>query len=146
MIYRFIPFLNYIPGRPKGVDVKHQGVTNGMSILRTTYFSSNPAFTVIGNAPANVGMRRGMRVAQLLNIAFDMGAWEILGSMYNGATLCLRGNTSKEWIALMKTVNIVIATPSILACHEPENYPTIQEVIVGGEPCPQSKLRPFYEK
>jgi hypothetical protein len=82
-------------------------------------------------------MRRGMRVAQLLNIAFDMGAWEILGSLYNGATLCIRGNTSREWVALMKTVDIVIATPSILACHEPENYPGIKEVIVGGEPCPQ---------
>lgn len=95
---------------------------------------------MIGNAPANVGMRRGVRVAQLLNIAFDMGAWEILGSLYNGATLCIRGNTSKEWIALMKTVDIVIATPSILALHEPENYPGIKEVIVGGEPCPQGEI------
>lgn len=82
-------------------------------------------------------MEPGMRVAQLLNIAFDMGAWEILGSLYNGCTLCLRGNTSKEWVALLKTVHIVIATPSMLTQHEPENYPTIRNVIVGGEPCPQ---------
>jgi len=87
-------------------------------------------------------MRPGMRVAQLLNIAFDMGAWEILGSLYNGATLCLRGNTSKEWIALMKTVDIVIATPSILTCHDPSDYPNIKHVIVGGEPCSQCRL-PF---
>lgn len=78
-----------------------------------------------------------MRVGQLLNIAFDMGAWEILGSLYNGCTLCLRGNSKKDWIALMKTIDIVIATPSILACHEPEEYPNIQHVIVGGEVCPQ---------
>ncbi|KAJ3932928.1 MAG: putative nonribosomal peptide synthetase [Lentinula lateritia] len=108
-------------GRPKGVDVKHEGVTN-----------------VISGAPANVGMRRGMRVAQLLNIAFDMGAWEILGSLYNGCTLCLRGNTFKDWVAVLKTVNIVISTPSILMRHDPEDYPNIQHVIVGGEPCPQS--------
>ncbi|RDB23709.1 Nonribosomal peptide synthetase sirP [Hypsizygus marmoreus] len=108
-------------GRPKGVDVRHQGVTN-----------------VICGSPGNVGMRPGMRVAQLLNIAFDMGAWEILGSLYNGATLCLRGNTSREWRALMKTVDIVIATPSILTCHDPAEYPNIKHVIVGGEPCPQS--------
>lgn len=85
-------------------------------------------------------MRPGMRVAQLLNIAFDMGAWEILGSLYNGSTLCLRGNTSKEWAALMKTVDIVIATPSILTCHDPSDYPSIKHVIVGGEPCPQSRF------
>ncbi|KAJ3842062.1 putative nonribosomal peptide synthetase [Lentinula raphanica] len=108
-------------GRPKGVDVKHEGVTN-----------------VISGPPANVGMRPGLRVAQLLNIAFDMGAWEILGSLYNGCTLCLRGNTFRDWVAVLKTVNIVISTPSILMRHSPEDYPNIQHVIVGGEPCPQS--------
>ncbi|KAK7056680.1 hypothetical protein VNI00_002397 [Paramarasmius palmivorus] len=107
-------------GRPKGVSVKHRGASN-----------------VISQHPGNVSMRPGYRVAQLLNIAFDMGAWEILGSLYNGATLCLRGNTSKEWVALLKTVHVVISTPSILARHDPEDYPTIRHVIVGGEPCPQ---------
>jgi hypothetical protein len=85
-------------------------------------------------------MKPGMRVAQLLNIAFDMGAWEILGSLYNGATLCIRGGSKAEWIALMKTVDIVIATPSVLEKHDPENYPNIKHVIVGGEPCPQCEL------
>src|SRR5882762_2849663 len=88
-------------------------------------------------------MRPGMRVGQLLNIAFDMGAWEILGSLYNGCTLCLRGNSKKEWIALMKTIHIVIATPSILVCHEPESYPNIKHVIVGGEVCTQGKSNSF---
>jgi hypothetical protein len=83
-------------------------------------------------------MRPGMRVAQLLNIAFDMGAWETLGCLYNGATLCLRGNTSKEWASLLKTVDVVISTPSILTRHDPAQYPTIKHVIVGGEPCPQA--------
>ncbi|KAH9475581.1 Adenylate-forming reductase 06235 [Psilocybe cubensis] len=117
----YIIYTSGTTGRPKGVDVRHRGVTN-----------------VISGPPGNVGMEPGMRVAQLLNIAFDMGAWEILGSLYNGCTLCLRGNTSKEWAALLKTVHVVIATPSMLAPHEPENYPTIRHVIVGGEPCPQA--------
>lgn len=108
-------------GRPKGVDVRHQGVSN-----------------VISGSPGNVGMKPGLRVAQLLNIAFDMGAWEILGSLYNGSTLCIRGNSKKDWIALLKTVHIVIATPSIIAQHNPEDYPLLQNVIVGGEPCPQA--------
>jgi len=67
-----------------------------------------------------------------------MGAWEILGQLYNGATLCIRGNTSKEWVALLKTVDIVIATPSILSFHDPEKLQNLKHVIVGGEPCPQS--------
>lgn len=108
-------------GRPKGVDVRHHGVSN-----------------VICSPPGNVNMAPSSRVAQLLNIAFDMGAWEILGSLYNGCTLCLRGNSKKDWIALLKTVHVVIATPSILAQHDPEEYETIRDVIVGGEPCPQA--------
>ncbi|KAJ7484437.1 putative nonribosomal peptide synthetase [Mycena latifolia] len=117
----YIIYTSGTTGVPKGVDVRHRGVTN-----------------VISGPPANVGMRPGLRVGQFLNIAFDMGAWEILGSLYNGCTLCIRGNTKKDWIALMQTVDIVIATPSILACHEPEDYPSIKNVIVGGEPCPQA--------
>jgi len=117
----YVIYTSGTTGVPKGVDVRHRGVTN-----------------VISGAPANVGMRPGLRVGQFLNIAFDMGAWEILGSLYNGCTLCIRGNTKLDWIALMKTVHVVIATPSILACHEPADYPSIQNVIVGGEPCPQA--------
>jgi len=93
---------------------------------------------VISGSPGNVGMRPGLRVAQLLNIAFDMGAWEILGSLYNGCTLCLRGNRFKDWVALLRTVDVVIATPSILTCHDPVDYPNLKHVIVGGEPCPQT--------
>ncbi|KAJ6616454.1 putative nonribosomal peptide synthetase [Mycena sp. CBHHK59/15] len=117
----YIIYTSGTTGVPKGVDVRHRGVTN-----------------VICGPPANVGMRPGMRVGQFLNIAFDMGAWEVLGSLYNGCTLCIRGNTKKDWIALMKTIDIVIATPSILTCHEPEDYPSIKHVIVGGEFCPQA--------
>src|SRR6185369_13085112 len=83
-------------------------------------------------------MAPGTRVSQLMNISFDMAAWEILGSMCNGATLCLRGKTSKEWRAVMKTVDVVVATPSMLAPHPPEEYPHIKVVAVAGEPCPKA--------
>ena len=84
-------------------------------------------------------MRNGTRVSQLMNISFDMAAWEILGSMCNGATLCLRGKTSKEWRAVMKSVDVVIATPSMLASHDPADYPNIRLIAVAGEPCPKGK-------
>lgn len=86
-------------------------------------------------------MRPGLRVAQLLNIAFDMGAWEILGSMANGCTLCLRGNNQAGWRRVLETVDIVISTPSILSRHDPLDYPNIKHVITGGEPCPQGGFR-----
>ncbi|THH01899.1 hypothetical protein EW026_g863 [Hermanssonia centrifuga] len=76
--------------------------------------------------PGNVEMKPGRRVSQLLNIAFDMAAWETLGSLANGCTLCIRGKTSKEWRLVLQTVDIVIATPSIIASHDPSDYPNIK--------------------
>jgi len=84
------------------------------------------------------GMRPGMRVAQLLNIAFDMAAWEILGSFSNGCMLILRGKSSKDWKTALKNMDIVIATPSILGSHEPDDYPNIKYIATAGEVCPQS--------
>lgn len=68
-------------GKPKGVDVTHLSVVN---LLLTD--------------PGRVGMRPGRRVAQLLNVAFDMAQWECLGSIANGCTLCIRGS---DWKSVM---------------------------------------------
>ncbi|KAI0822323.1 nonribosomal peptide synthetase 12 [Trametes gibbosa] len=115
----YIIYTSGTTGKPKGVEVMHLNVTNLVCI-----------------APGNIEMRPGRRVSQLLNIAFDMAAWEILGSLSNGCTLCIRGKSSKEWRAVMKTVDIVIATPSMMAPHDPADYPNIKVVATAGEPCP----------
>ncbi|KAI0030425.1 nonribosomal peptide synthetase 12 [Vararia minispora EC-137] len=116
----YVIYTSGTTGKPKGVEVKHGSVTNLVCL-----------------APGNLGMRLGKRVSQLLNIAFDMAAWEILGALCNGATLCIRGKTSREWRALMKTVDIVIATPSMMVPHQPTDYMNIEAVAVAGEPVPQ---------
>ena len=38
----------------------------------------------------------------------------------------------------MKTVDVVVATPSILQSHHPEDYPNLKVVATAGEPCPRS--------
>ncbi|KAG5640248.1 hypothetical protein DXG03_009675 [Asterophora parasitica] len=117
----YIIYTSGTTGVPKGVDVLHKNVTN-----------------LVCTAPGNLKMGHGVRVSQLMNISFDMAAWEILGSLSNGSTLCLRGKTSKEWRAVMKTVDVVVATPSMLAPHKPEEYLNIKVVAVAGEPCPKA--------
>ncbi|CAE6374122.1 unnamed protein product, partial [Rhizoctonia solani] len=104
-------------GKPKGVDLTHHSVVN---LLLTD--------------PGRVGMRPGRRVAQLLNIAFDMAQWECLGSVVNGCTLCIRGS---DWKAVMSSVDIVIATPSVMQLYDPFDYPNIKYVATAGEPCPK---------
>lgn len=96
------------------------------------------ASPVLCFAPGNLGMAPGMRVAQLLNIAFDMCAWEVLGSMMNGCTLCIRGSERHCWDDLLRTVDVVISTPSILASYPPEQYPNIQVAATAGEACSQT--------
>ncbi|EKM79191.1 hypothetical protein AGABI1DRAFT_74022 [Agaricus bisporus var. burnettii JB137-S8] len=116
----YVIFTSGTTGSPKGVDVSHKNVTNLLCM-----------------APGNLHMAPGVRVSQLLNISFDMAAWEILGSMCNGCTLYLRGKSSKEWRAVMKLVDVIIATPSMLLPHNPQDYPNVKVVAVAGEPCPK---------
>lgn len=117
----YVIYTSGTTGKPKGVDVSHQNVTNLLCL-----------------PPGNLEMGPGVRVSQLMNISFDMAAWEILGSMSNGSTLYLRGKTSKEWRSVMKLVDVVVATPSMLVPHDPADYPNIKTVAVAGEPCPKS--------
>ncbi|MGI9500936.1 MAG: AMP-binding protein, partial [Geminicoccaceae bacterium] len=103
--------------KPNGVQVTHRNVAN---ILLT--------------APGDLGMRPGLRVAQLLNIGFDMAAWEILGCLCNGATLSIRGANLTETAA---KADVIIATPSILGAIDVERCQGARTVAVAGEPCPR---------
>ncbi|KAK7048367.1 Nonribosomal peptide synthetase 12 [Favolaschia claudopus] len=117
----YVIYTSGTTGIPKGVDVLHRNVTNLVCL-----------------APGNLGMAPGVRCTQLMAVSFDMAAWEILGCLCNGATLVLRGQSSKEWRAAMRAVDIVIATPSMLAPHDPADYPNIKTVAVAGEACPRA--------
>jgi amino acid adenylation domain-containing protein len=118
----FIIFTSGTTGNPNGVQVTHGNVAN---ILLTE--------------PGNLGMRPGMKVGQILNIAFDMAAWEILGSLSNGATLAIRG---KDFMETVRQVDVVISTPSILSTFDAGQCQNVKVVAVAGEPCP----RPLADK
>ncbi|WP_343554260.1 amino acid adenylation domain-containing protein [Pantoea sp.] len=110
-----IIFTSGTTGKPNGVQVTHQNICN---ILLTS--------------PGSLGMKPGKRVAQILNIAFDMAVWEILGSLTNGATLVIRGKSIQETAA---KVDILIATPSILAGLDSRACRSLSTVALAGEPC-----------
>ncbi|KAI9148337.1 Adenylate-forming reductase [Paramyrothecium foliicola] len=117
----YVIYTSGTTGRPKGVDVRHRGVTN----------------TLLAE-PSRMGITVGSNVAQQLNVGFDMCAWEILGTMINGGTLHIRGSGDVLWQDCLSRVDTVIATPSVVMKQMPrrEDFPNIKTIAVGGEPCP----------
>lgn len=112
-----IIFTSGTTGPANGVQVSHRNICN---ILLT--------------APGNLGMRPGLKVGQILNIAFDMAVWEVLGCLANGATLIIRGKDIQE---TAEQVDIIISTPTILSTLNTEKCKHVKAVAVAGEPCPE---------
>ncbi|KUO06068.1 amino acid adenylation domain-containing protein [Streptomyces caeruleatus] len=113
----YVLFTSGTTGKPNGVKVTHRNVAN---ILLT--------------APGNLGIRPGDRVAQLLNVAFDMAAWEILGCLAHGGTLVIRG---KDITETARSADVIIATPTVLSGIDPAICTRVRTVAVAGEPCPR---------
>ena len=113
----YILFTSGTTGQPNGVTVTHGNVAN---LLLTS--------------PGNLGIQPGWRVAQLLNVAFDMAAWEILGCLAHGATLLIRDH---DLTATAARTEVVIATPSVLGRIDPGRCGRVRVVAVAGEPCPR---------
>lgn len=113
----YVIYTSGTTGAPKGVDCLHRNVAN-----------------LICNSPGNLGIQPGLSVGSMLNISFDMAAWEILGCLCNGGTLVLRGS---DWDQALKEIDVLICTPSILAKYSPVMYPRIKTVATAGEPSSQ---------
>lgn len=114
----FVLFTSGTTGRPNGVQISHRNVCN-----------------IALTEPGRLGMAPGMKVGQILNIGFDMAAWEILGCLAHGATLLIRGKDIRQ---TARECQVLIATPSILATLDPRECPALEVVAVAGEPCSQA--------
>ncbi|WNO08688.1 amino acid adenylation domain-containing protein [Teredinibacter sp. KSP-S5-2] len=114
----FILFTSGTTGDPNGVAVSHKNVAN-----------------IILLAPGNLAIKPGVKVSQILSIAFDMAAWEIWGCLCNGGELIIRGASIQE---ACEQANVIIATPSILSSLNTSKLTQVKRAIVAGEPCPRS--------
>ncbi|KAH0598942.1 hypothetical protein MHUMG1_03056 [Metarhizium humberi] len=113
----YVIYTSGTTGKPKGVDVTHKNVTNLVCL-----------------SPGGLGVQPGMSVGQVLNISFDMAAWEIFSCLCNGGTLVLRGS---KWEPTVRQLDVFICTPTILSKYHPKLYPNIKVVATAGEPTSQ---------
>ncbi|KAL3953883.1 hypothetical protein ACCO45_011839 [Purpureocillium lilacinum] len=113
----YVIYTSGTTGKPKGVDVTHKNVANLVCLY-----------------PGGLGVRPGMSVGQVLNISFDMAAWEIFACLCNGGTLVVRGS---KWEPTIRELDVLICTPTILSKYHPSVYPKIKVVATAGEPTSQ---------
>ncbi|CAI4219783.1 unnamed protein product [Parascedosporium putredinis] len=96
----YVIYTSGTTGKPKGVDVTHGNVVNLVCL-----------------SPGNLTIGPGVRVGQVLNISFDMAAWEILGCLCNGGTLVLRGSDWKKTLQDPISVQLADKWASCLAYY-----------------------------
>jgi enterobactin synthetase component F len=112
-------------GAPKGVAVAH----HGLGPLREA-------------AVAALHVQRGSVVLHNHAPVFDAHLLELLLAFGAGAQLVIQPPTviaGDALAALLREhlVTHLLTTPTVLATLSPEQAPSLQTVVVGGEPCPQ---------
>ncbi|MFJ3372809.1 amino acid adenylation domain-containing protein [Pseudomonas sp. NPDC086251] len=119
-------------GKPKGVEVTHR---NLVPIARTAIHAAQ--------------LQPGGRVLQFIAAGFDMSVLEIMMTLLAGAELVIPDKaTSVPGKALAKLVkreaiDLLVMTPSQLACQQTEDFAQDTVLMLGGEPCTAALLARF---
>ncbi|KAJ1920276.1 hypothetical protein IWQ60_007037, partial [Tieghemiomyces parasiticus] len=108
-------------GQPKGVQLEHRVMANFVQQSREV-----------------IAVEGGMRVMQNMALTFDCCLLEVWVTLCNGATLVLRN----DLLDTLPKVDVLMATPSVLATLDPTKYPNLCHVITAGEALP----RPLAER
>ncbi|HEY9657256.1 MAG TPA: amino acid adenylation domain-containing protein, partial [Allocoleopsis sp.] len=111
-------------GKPKGVLLEHRGLCN-LAQAKVQQFDVKSSSCVL----------------QFASPSFDASVWEIVIALTGGARLCL-GSREKllpgvQLVGLIQQQRVTHVTlpPSALAVLPETDLPTLQAIIVGGEPC-----------
>ena len=112
-------------GTPKGVLIEHRGLANFICYLST----------ICGVGP-------GARAMQYTSLVFDLAEGEIFTALTQGATLVLPSAEQTAHASALselmrrERVTYLGSPPAMLSLMEPEPYPDLRYVLVGGEAFP----------
>lgn len=117
----YILYTSGSTGTPKGVQIEHGALSSSLAEHCRIY-----------------GLMETSRLLQLAPWTFDVSVVDILGTLSNGATLCMG---SKDYLlsGLQGAINAMAVThlattPTIAALLLPEKCRTLELLAVGGEP------------
>ncbi|WP_339495778.1 amino acid adenylation domain-containing protein [Pseudomonas sp. RA_105y_Pfl2_P56] len=119
-------------GKPKGVEVTQR---NLVPIARTAINAAQ--------------LKPHARVLQFIAAGFDMSVLEIMMTLLAGAELVITDKVSsspgRALATLVKRegINLLVMTPSLLACHQTEDFPQDTVLMLGGESCTPALLARF---
>ncbi|KAF4948216.1 hypothetical protein FGADI_9808 [Fusarium gaditjirri] len=115
----YLCFTSGSTGTPKGVICTHEGLVAFQSDLEVRLFA-----------------QPGVRIAQVMSVAFDGSIHEIFSALTHGATLVLPFGADP--LGALDTAHSAVLTPSIARVLNPEDYPMLKWVYLVGEPVPQT--------
>ncbi|KAI6263078.1 NRPS [Pyricularia oryzae] len=116
----YICFTSGSTGVPKPVVCTHAGLVA---------FQRDPT--------VRLGATPGVRVSQIMSVAFDGSIHEIFSALTYGATLVLPA-CSRDVLSVLGKVDSAVFTPSIARALQPADFPGLQTVYLVGEPVPQA--------
>ncbi|KAF6816598.1 nonribosomal peptide synthase [Colletotrichum musicola] len=116
----YICFTSGSTGAPKPVVCTHAGLVA---------FQRDPTVRLMA--------KPGVRISQVMSVAFDGSIHEIFSALTYGATLVLP-STSQDVLSVLTRVDSAVLTPSIARALHPADFPGLQTVYLVGEPVPQA--------
>lgn len=115
-----VVFTSGTTGRPKATAIEHHSVCSGLMGLAT-----------------HAGVSETCRYYQFSSYAWDAAFGEMLMTLFCGGCICIPSEEDRmDRLAQSMTAldaNFVLLTPTVLRLLSPEDVPTMQNIIMGGE-------------
>ena len=124
----FILFTSGSTGKPKGILLEHRNLASVVLLTKDT-----------------IQLTSRSRLVHLAAYAFDVSIYEIIAPLLVGGCVCIPNETMRRNApaTAMDLLGVTIATvtPTVSRILQPLSIPTLETVVLGGEPITQEDIR-----